>query len=265
MSIHKPQSYVEVYRLRSKSTDINELSGRTGRPDLTWFVSDQIAAKLALKVDDVLVDIGCGDGSLLKAAAAKGIDPLRGRLVGILPTEDEVDRLRISLTDAASQGIRIVQGLSHRTHLPDQFATKTVINGVLVILESETAVDDTLAEVRRITKPGGTVFVGETPDTDEFESRQYGDSIVWWLLWVLKERGLLAFLTCVKRTLAALVTKEPFIIAPKKTFWMQPDRFRAKLGRAGFEVSEYFRHREIDTQGNVGDSRTRWNYIAIRR
>ena len=45
MPIIKCETYVDVYRSKASSKDINELSGRTGRPDLTDFISQQIIKK----------------------------------------------------------------------------------------------------------------------------------------------------------------------------------------------------------------------------
>lgn len=68
MAVYKSTTYVDVYRAKSKAKDINELSGRTGRPELTDFVTNQIVSKLPLRDDTVLVDLGCGEASLLLKA-----------------------------------------------------------------------------------------------------------------------------------------------------------------------------------------------------
>jgi hypothetical protein len=44
MAIHKAANLIEVYRAKAKSKDINELTGRIGRPDLTRFVTKNIIA-----------------------------------------------------------------------------------------------------------------------------------------------------------------------------------------------------------------------------
>ncbi len=94
MTIYKPKSYIEAYRLKAKSKDINELTGRSGRTDLTKFIVNQILSKIKLNPDTVLVDIGCGDGMLLQKANQRGIDANIGKLEGILPTEEEVTRVK---------------------------------------------------------------------------------------------------------------------------------------------------------------------------
>ena len=66
MPIIKAADFIEVYRAKASASDINELSGRTGRPDLTKFVNSQILPLLQLSSDDTLVDIGCGTGGYLR-------------------------------------------------------------------------------------------------------------------------------------------------------------------------------------------------------
>jgi len=61
---------VDVYRHKAKSTDLNELSGRTGRPDVTQYVAKKILEDIDLRPGMRLVDPGCGDASSLKEAAA---------------------------------------------------------------------------------------------------------------------------------------------------------------------------------------------------
>ena len=100
MAIHKTKNLVETYRAKAGAKDINELTGRTGRPDLTRFVISQMIAKIPVNENMILVDIGCGDGLFLKKAAESGLDSYKGRLIGILPTKEEVIRVRNHLLEA---------------------------------------------------------------------------------------------------------------------------------------------------------------------
>jgi hypothetical protein len=103
------------------------------------------------------------------------------------------------------------------------------------------------------------------PDTDELAGKNYGDSITGWLLWVLKHQGFGQFWLRVRQTVPAFFSTEPFVVAPKKMFYMPPDDFIRLLGQHGIEVTEHWRHREIDAAGIAHDSRTRWNYMGKRR
>lgn len=271
MTIYKSKSLIEVYRAKASSGNINELTGRTGRPDLTRFVIDEIIPKLPLKAETILVDIGCGDGLLLQKASHAGLDSYRGRLIGVLPTVEEVTRVRVHLVSGASALIgnppliSIELGQAEKTSMPDHFCDVLVCNGVLHG-SGQTIEDVTLAlkEFRRITKIGATFFVGEMPDADAFSGKNYGNSITAWLFWVLKNQGFSSFSTRLKQVFFALVSSEPFVIAPKNMFFMCPEEFSNLLNQYGFKVVEYYRHREIDGKGNVFETTTRWNYIAVR-
>lgn len=262
MGIVKPKDYVEAYRARVQASDINELSGRTGRPDLTTFVSANIVQKLKLSEHDSLVDIGCGDGSAL-AEASKYISPWSGRLVGLLPTDDEVIRVREHLITKAPF-VNIARGRTTDTGLPNEFADKVISNGVFLILVEESVVDASLREIARICKPGATIFIGELPDTNELSGKTYDDSITLWLYWVLVNQGVRAFLHRLAQVIKCLLTTEPFIISPKTMFWMEPSSFRKKLESHGFNLLECYRHLELDTAGNIIASHCRFDYVITK-
>jgi SAM-dependent methyltransferase len=268
MTIYKSKDYVEVYRAKSKSKDINELTGRTGRPDLTQFVIDNIIAKLNFKKNIVVVDIGCGDGLLLRKASIAGADGWVGRLIGILPTPEEVLRVKkhiIEDASARSMGISIQLGLlDDLSNIPNQFSDITISNSTIHILQNETTVDKAILEMKRITKSGGKIYFGEVPDVDEFKGKKYGDSIIKWFFWVLKNQGISVFFVCVKQVLAAILTREPFVIAPKTIFYASPEAFIHKLEGHGLIIESYSKHKEIDEDGEICDSLTRWDYIAVR-
>ena len=81
--------------MRSYAKDINEMSGRNNRPDLTKFISKRILELLPNEKGN-LVDIGCGDGSLLKLAIK---EKRFKNLTGVLPTLEEVSRMKIEIKE----------------------------------------------------------------------------------------------------------------------------------------------------------------------
>jgi SAM-dependent methyltransferase len=263
MAIHKAENLIEAYRAKSRSKDINELTGRTGRPDLTRFVTRNIAARLPLNPSSCVVDVGCGHGLLLQYAAEKGVDPYVGRLIGILPTKEEVSRVRNHLLENCASGpISIEMGTAEQTNLPADYADVVICNSV--IHDAGRSIDlarAALAEFNRTTKIGGVLFIGELPDSNELEAKNYGDSITGWLLYVLKNQGLSAFFVRLKQVAVALVSTEPFVVAPKKYFYCAPDDFIALAKQFGFEPVEHYRHVGIDADGKEQISPTRWDYL----
>jgi SAM-dependent methyltransferase len=253
MPIVKCKNYVEVYETKAKSRDPNELSGRTGRPDLTRFICKSIIRKLSVNSADVLIDIGCGNGALLKL-----ISGIVFKAIGVLPTNTEIERVRDLLGDVPN--IQIRKGLAQSTELPSQLADKVVINGVFIFLTNP-QVDDAFKEIARILKPNGLVFIGEVPCMNELEERRYGDSISLWLWWVLQTQGIASFLARLRQTTIALLSSEPLIIAPKTHFFSEPSRLIERAKNFGLILKAHFHHREIMSTGEENDSMSRWDYI----
>ncbi len=258
MPIVKCENFIQVYKQKARAMDINELSGRSGRPDLTLYVSQNILSAMNIRQNDVLVDIGCGDGTLLKLAAKTNCTA-----IGILPTDEEFERVSSALRGAFPE-IKILKGLAQATNLDSQTATKVVCNGVFIILP-ENDVDMALKEIARICKPKALVFIGEIPFKNEFEGKNYGDSILLWLWWVLRKRGLKAFLSQSIFTLKCIFTSEPLIIAPKKHYYAAPDDFIARAAKYGLELKEKYAHREKTTAGKEIESNSRYDYVFEKK
>jgi hypothetical protein len=120
---------------------------------------------------------------------------------------------------------------------------------------------DALEELARISKPRGLVYIGEVPCLNEFEGKQYGDSIAAWLFWVLRNQGIAEFMARLRQTILALSSREPLLIYPKAHFFSEPDKFVEKATSHGLTLKTHFRHREITSTGDEFDSESRWDYL----
>src|SRR5215467_13521606 len=87
MPIVRVDNYVETYRLRSHASELHTLAARDGRENVTDFVNGRILEQINPQPAEVLVDIGCGDGCLLR----KAVDVTTR--IGTVGTEDERERL----------------------------------------------------------------------------------------------------------------------------------------------------------------------------
>lgn len=99
----RSDDYVEYCREIAKhARDPHDLALR-GRhlKDVTRRVHEEIAEATALGSEDELVDIGCGDGTMLKIAKQIGVRSA----IGLLATEEEVAVLRCL-------GLNVRQGLA---------------------------------------------------------------------------------------------------------------------------------------------------------
>lgn len=185
-----------------------------------------------------------------------------------MPTKEEFQKVREKLFEEIPNiynKIDIISGRAEKTNLPNVFCDYLVCNSVLHGSgQTLKDVDLALKEFSRIIKYSGTLYVGEMPDCDELKNKNYGNSLIAWLLFLLKTDGLRAFNTGLKKIIVCLLTKEPFVISPKFMFFMRPSQFSALLKKNGFKVIKVSRHYDVDRLGKIVESKTRWNYLAVK-
>ena len=166
--ITRSDDYVEYCRETAKrARDPHDLALRgREKKDVTKLVHQQIAEAVDLHFGDDLVDIGCGDGTMLRIADAAGAKTA----IGLLATEEEVAVLR-------RVGLNAQQGLTNQLPLPDACASVVVCNSVLLVVPRE-QIPASLREIHRIAKPSARIFLGEIPyqeqhdPTPQFTTRQ---------------------------------------------------------------------------------------------
>jgi SAM-dependent methyltransferase len=103
-----------------------------------------------------VVDIGSGAGfdSLI---ASRMVGPT-GRVIGFDMTDEMLKKARVGAAAMGATNVEFREGLAESLPLPDNFADVVISNGVLNLMLDKTA---TLAEWRRILKPGGRLQVGD--------------------------------------------------------------------------------------------------------
>lgn len=87
IKMEKFKTHIERYAALSKRKNIWKMAGRPKW--LTIKLNDYILSQMNLKKEDVLVDIGCGNGYLVQKASKKV-----SKAIGILPTKEETERVR---------------------------------------------------------------------------------------------------------------------------------------------------------------------------
>lgn len=118
---------------------------------LTRRVQERIVREVALTIGDDLVDIGCGDGTLLLLAKNAGVHSA----IGFHATEEEAAIVR-------RLGVDAHQGFTDSLPLDDESASVVVCNNVLLIVPRE-KIPASLREIYRVAKPGARVLIGEIP------------------------------------------------------------------------------------------------------
>ena len=256
MAIIKVTDYVEAYRLRALSPDIHRMAGRDNKNALTEFVNSRILEEMELSESDVLVDIGCGDGCLLKMAEGRV-----SRRIGIVPTKEEKERL-----EGALPGATILTGVVQKLPLESENMSKVVCNAVLFYLHSKDEVRTALREIARVAQGGARIWIGEIPDSDDYARyHQYRGSSVFGLLWHLfRNDGPRAFLGMIHRLVTSAIGREQIILNSAGLFSATPPEFLSLTEGCGLSLERYVRHRDLDSGGSVADSESRYDYIFTK-
>jgi ubiquinone/menaquinone biosynthesis C-methylase UbiE len=157
-TISRSDDYVEYCRETAKhARDPHDLALRGRKREITRLIHERIVEAVELHSGDDLVDIGCGDGTLLRMAERSGARTA----VGLLATDEEVAVLRRSGLDAK-------QSFTDQLPLPDQCASVIVCNSVLLVVPRE-KIPASLREIYRIAKPGARIFLGEIPFAEQHD------------------------------------------------------------------------------------------------
>jgi SAM-dependent methyltransferase len=253
MPVLRVNNYLDDYRLRAQSKDIHELAGRPNKNATTEFVNRQILDAIEPSPVDVLVDIGCGDASLMKMADGRVLE-----CIGITSTAEEKARL-----ESALPNLRFIASTAQDLPLESGSVSKVVCNGVLILVPDEVDVRASLREMARIARSGATIWVGEIPEIDEYlhYGMYRGNSMLAFLWHLLRHNGLRSFLGMVRRWLKAVTGSERIILYSAGIFCASPEKMISLAQDCGLRLKTYFRHKELDQGGNVVDSEFRYDYI----
>lgn len=240
--ITRSDDYVEYCRETARQArDLHDLALRgRHKKETTRLVHEHIVQVVELRPDDDLVDIGCGDGTLLRMARNAGVRSA----IGLLATEEEVRLVR-------ETGVDVRQALTQQLPLPDACASVVVCNNVLLIVPRE-KIPASLREMWRIAKPGARIFVGEIPfarqedPTATFETRSE------LLAYLYREHGLRAWLGMVRRLAWWRLSGQAEVIRPGTvvSFYATADEFIALAKDAGLGLVRWWRHDDPDTRNN---------------
>ncbi|HST12849.1 MAG TPA: class I SAM-dependent methyltransferase [Terriglobales bacterium] len=151
--ITRSEDYVEYCRETARNLrNLQDLALRgKNKQALTRRVQERIVREVALTAEDNLVDIGCGDGTLLLLAKTIGVH----QATGFHATEEEAAIVR-------RLGLAVRQGFTDQLPLADECASVLVCNNVLLIVPRE-KITASLLEFYRVAKPGARVLIGEIP------------------------------------------------------------------------------------------------------
>jgi ubiquinone/menaquinone biosynthesis C-methylase UbiE len=253
MPVVRVNNYLDSYKLRARSEDIHELAARPNKSWQTEFVNRQILNAIQLAPDDVLVDIGCGDASLLRMAKGQV-----SKCIGIVGSVEEQKRL-----ESAFPGLSFTASHAQSLPLDSACASKIVCNAMLFYLPSEDDIQAALREMARIAGPGAMIWIGEIPEIDEYARYGIyrGTSMLAFLGHLMKHNGLRAVAGMVRRWLKAVAGSEQIVLNSAEMLYMEPEKMLQLAENCGLSLRTYFRHRELDESRGVVDSKFRYDYV----
>jgi SAM-dependent methyltransferase len=242
MKILVARDYREAYAYRARYfADASLMAGRDSRS--TRLKARNVVAMLPVTSRSRVLDVGCGDGAVLAL--------LRGHVAvrcGVDPCAEAVARLRRRFRSEPDVAIEV--GAAERLAFADAAFDVVVSNAVLLHLDSEDAIVRGLAELARVCRHGGIVFIGEMPFVSEAGWTRWGR-----LLRHFGVAGVSRFV--VESYLAPLARGEPLLIEPSgRTLWVPIERMLTLCERLG--PTRHWRHREVR-----GPSTTRSDYLIV--
>jgi SAM-dependent methyltransferase len=240
--ISRSDDYVEYCRETAKhASDAHDLALRgRDKKEVTRLIHECIAEAVDLQPSDDLVDIGCGDGTLLRIARRVRVRSA----VGLLATDEEVAVLR-------RFGLEARQALTDKLPLPDQCASVIVCNSVLLVVPRE-KIPASLEEIHRIAKPGARIFLGEIPFVQPPDPTPRFNTRLETLAYLYRKHGLRTWFGMLRRMMWWALSGQPAVLRPGTaiSFFATAPEFIAIGQEAGLEFVRYWQHNDPDTRNN---------------
>lgn len=122
-----------------------------------WFRndSDELFRGFPVSADDVVVDVGCGDGSNLNFCATRG-----AHVIAVDIDADALEQARVRLSESPARAVEVHEAPAESIPLADGAATRVICTEVLEHVDDPQVV---VAELVRVAAPGA-LFLITCPD-----------------------------------------------------------------------------------------------------
>jgi ubiquinone/menaquinone biosynthesis C-methylase UbiE len=236
------EDYVEYCReTAARARDLHDLAlrGRDKR-EVTRLVHERIVREVELGPGDDLVDIGCGDGTLLRMARFLGVRSA----IGLHATEEEAALVR-------PLGFDVRQALSHCLPLSEACASVVVCNNVFSIVP-RSRVPASLQEIGRIARPGARVFLGEVPFVPGPPPEPRFGTVHETLSYLYRKHGLRTCCGMARRMVHSKLTGKAMVIYDGRviSFYAPLEEFVHMAEAAGLTLVRYWQHEYFKTRNN---------------
>ena len=147
---------------------------------------------------------------------------MSNKAFGIIPTEEELTKLREIFKKKITKKIEFYLGKSNKIPIKDNSVDLILCNCVLHGVGFNIDVfRDSLREFNRVQKNKGILYIGELPQFNEMENRNYGTSFFKYTIWVLKNRGIQILIKTVIDYLKSLFGSSIYVIQPTNMFFIK--------------------------------------------
>jgi ubiquinone/menaquinone biosynthesis C-methylase UbiE len=207
---------------------------------ITKLIHERIVDAVKLHSGDDVVDIGCGDGTLLRMAERAGASTV----LGLIATDEEVMVLR-------RFGLNVRQALTDQLPVPDESASVVVCNNVLLVVPRD-RIRASLREIYRIARPGARIFLGEIPFVETNDPSPKLTSRREMLSYLYREHGLRTWFGMLRRMACCQLTGKPVVIrsGTAVSFYASAPEFIELVRDAGLRLVRYWQHDQPNTRNN---------------
>ena len=105
---------------------------------------------------------------------------------------------------------------------------------------SKELVKESIKEFQRVQAHGSILYIGEIPEINEMNDRNYGSSYFLYLRWLLKNRGIKASMESLLDYFYAKFSSKVYIIQPTNMFYSNKIDFIKLINEFDYEVIELF-------------------------
>ena len=192
---------------------------------------EALVRQLPWTQESAVLDVGPGDGTLFRLISTR----VR-RCCGVDPSEAAIAKLRRSFQGVSN--VEFAIGSADAVPHPDAGFDIVVINSVLQMLPSTSAVQRSLIELIRVCRPGGLIFVGELPFRSELDR-----GILVHMARKLNEFGARSLLRTLYHVYARpLLRGQPVVLYPASNLHIPQQEFEALCGKLGLGVECRLHH-----------------------
>lgn len=155
--LHRNFAWKSLWEEKAKETNPFAASGRTHiRPEEFSAIVSDVKEKLELRPEDTLLEIGCGNGLLLKH-----LGPCVRRAVGVDFCATMLTKARLETTGLSN--LEFLFGEATRLPMNGTRFSRILCYSVWHHLESLTEVKECLREIKRCGEEGGIALIGDLP------------------------------------------------------------------------------------------------------